>query len=89
VKGRIAGFVLPGALAVGALGTGALSAGALRAQGVTTASMTGRVSVPGGAGVPGARVTAVHLPSGTSYGATTRPTAGTPSSACASAGRTA
>jgi outer membrane receptor protein involved in Fe transport len=72
VKGRIAGFVLPGALAVGALGAGALSAGALRAQGVTTASMTGRVSVPGDAGVPGARVTAVHLPSGTSYGATTR-----------------
>ena len=72
MKSRIAGMVLPGALAVGTLGTGALSAGALGAQGVTTASVTGRLTGPGGAGVAGARVTAVHLPSGSTYNATTR-----------------
>jgi outer membrane receptor protein involved in Fe transport len=72
VKDRLAGFLLPGAVAAGVLSTATLGAGALRAQGVTTASVTGRVTGPGGAGVAGGRVVAVHLPSGTSYGATTR-----------------
>lgn len=42
------------------------------AQGVTTASMTGTVTGTGGAPVGGARVSAVHVPSGTSYRTTAR-----------------
>ncbi len=55
-----------------AAGASLVCAAALGAQGVTTASVTGRVTGPGGAGVEGARVTAVHLPSGTTYNAGTR-----------------
>ena len=48
-----------------------LTPGALAAQGVTTSSITGTVSGPNG-GIPGARVTAVHEPSGSTYSATAR-----------------
>ncbi len=48
-----------------------IAPGALRAQGVTTSSMNGVVSAAGG-GIAGARVTAVHRPSGSTYSATTR-----------------
>ena len=46
-------------------------ASTLQAQGVTTASMTGTVTGRN-AGLEGARVTAVHQPSGTTYQGTTR-----------------
>jgi len=68
-KGSFAALFPSAALAVCAA---ALGATALGAQGVTTASVTGRLTGPGGAPVEGARVTAVHLPSGTTYNATTR-----------------
>jgi hypothetical protein len=42
------------------------------AQGVTTGTMTGVVTNPQKEPVPGAQVIAIHLPSGTSYEATTR-----------------
>jgi hypothetical protein len=41
-------------------------------QGVTTAAITGIVTDKAGAGLPGANVVAVHVPSGTTYGTTTR-----------------
>ena len=44
----------------------------LSAQGVTTASMTGTVTGAGGAPLAGARVRAVHVPSGTAYNAPAR-----------------
>lgn len=51
----------------------ALFAGSnLLAQGVTTASMSGLVTDQGGAPLAGAEVIAVHEPSGTRYGASTR-----------------
>lgn len=47
-------------------------ASAAHGQGVTTSSLTGTVTGPGGVPVAGARVTAVHLPSGTTYQGTAR-----------------
>jgi hypothetical protein len=44
----------------------------LSAQGVTTGSLTGVVTDQGGGPVPGANVIAIHLPSGSTYEATTR-----------------
>jgi hypothetical protein len=49
-----------------------LAAGSAAAQGVTTGSMAGVVSDAQGAVVPGATVTAIHEPSGTSYEAITQ-----------------
>ena len=50
----------------------AVGASAANAQGVTTSSLTGTVLNLGGAPVAGARVTAVHQPSGTTYQGITR-----------------
>jgi hypothetical protein len=41
-------------------------------QGITTASMNGRVTDDTGDGLPGATIVAVHNPTGTSYGTTSR-----------------
>src|SRR5215203_2444970 len=49
-----------------------LAAGSAAAQGVTTGSIGGVVSDAQGAVVPGATVTAIHEPSGTSYEAVTQ-----------------
>src|SRR5918997_1819124 len=49
-----------------------LAAGSAAAQGVTTGSVAGVVSDAQGAVVPGASVTAIHEPSGTSYEAVTQ-----------------
>lgn len=42
--------------------------GAVYAQGVTTASMSGRITDSAGGGLPGANIVATHVPSGTTYG---------------------
>lgn len=42
------------------------------AQGVTTSSISGKLTLPDGSGLPGANVVAVHQPSGTSYGTVSR-----------------
>ncbi len=44
----------------------------LSAQGVTTASLSGKINDQSGAGLPGANVVATHVPSGTTYGATSQ-----------------
>ncbi len=67
---RRAGTVL-GYLAL-ALGLTAGMAASAAAQGVTTSSIQAIVRDNAGAPIAGARVSAVHLPSGTSYGTTTR-----------------
>lgn len=46
---------------------------AISAQGVTTAQLRGLVADSGGAGIGGATVTAVHVPSNTTYRVSTRP----------------
>lgn len=43
------------------------------AQGVTTASIRGEVTDANGQGLPGATVIALHVPTGTQYGTSTRP----------------
>ena len=50
----------------------ALGSTSLLAQGVTTAAINGFVSDSEGNSLPGANVIAVHEPSGTRYGASTR-----------------
>src|SRR5882762_10134699 len=60
------------ACAIGAVLALAISAGPLAAQGVTTAAVTGLVKDASGSVIPGASVTAVHQPSGTSYEAVTQ-----------------
>ena len=47
-------------------------AGSLLGQGVTTASINGLVKDADGEFLPGANVVALHIPTGTSYGASTR-----------------
>ncbi len=42
------------------------------AQGVTTATITGEVTDGAGAGLPGANIVAVHVPSGSVYGSSSR-----------------
>src|SRR5882762_6541731 len=60
------------ACAIGAVLALAISAGPLAAQGVTTAAVTGIVKDASGGIIPGASITAVHQPSGTSYEAMTQ-----------------
>jgi hypothetical protein len=48
------------------------ASGAVFAQGVTTATISGEVIDASGSGLPGANVIALHVPSGTTYGNSTR-----------------
>ncbi len=45
---------------------------AVLAQGVTTATISGEVKDAAGAGLPGANIVALHVPSGTTYGSSSR-----------------
>lgn len=63
------GFVLIATLVLGLFG---VMPGEARAQGVTTASITGTVAGPDGVPAVGARVVAIHTPTGTEYSAVTR-----------------
>lgn len=47
----------------------AFSTGLVMSQGVTTAGISGKVTEANGQALPGANVVAIHLPSGTRYGA--------------------
>ncbi|MCR4417205.1 MAG: carboxypeptidase-like regulatory domain-containing protein [Ignavibacteria bacterium] len=49
-----------------------ISSTTIFAQGITTAGITGVVTDKNGDPLPGANVTAVHVPSGTMYGTSTR-----------------
>ena len=44
----------------------------LRAQGITTATISGKITDSKGEALPGANVIAIHVPSGTQYGTATR-----------------
>ncbi len=61
-----------GRIFVALLACGALLSGTARAQGVTTGAVTGVVRDAQHQPVAGANITAVHLPSGTTYEAVTR-----------------
>ena len=50
-----------------------LSTTALFGQGVTTAAIGGKVESTTGEALPGANIIAVHVPSGTTYGTSSRP----------------
>ena len=43
------------------------------AQGVTTAAINGKVTDSSGEGLPGATIVAIHLPTSTQYGTSSRP----------------
>ncbi len=46
--------------------------GSMHAQGITTAGVNGRVTAPNGDPLPGVNVVALHVPSGSVYGVSTR-----------------
>ena len=50
-----------------------LVSGSVFAQGMTTAAISGTITGSDGENLPGANIVAVHEPSGTQYGVTSRP----------------